>query len=102
MKYFIVFLLVANLYGAGFWTLTGLTKANIYIQNELGFLNEKTVPAIKDKINAMFKETNIATEQQDAPTLMISLQGIDNDDEQYVYVKLSIGEEVQTFRDDKR
>lgn len=101
MRFLLTFILAYSLHGAGFWTLTGLTKANIYIQNEVGYLEEETIKKIKLKINAMFKETKIATEQQDAPTLMIALQELSDDEDHYVYVKLSIGEEVQTFRDDK-
>jgi len=89
------------LFGAGFWTLTGLEKANIYINNEVVFLKKVTIDTIKSKMVSMLKKEGIKTKQQDSPTLMLALKSIENDENSYVYVKLALGEEVQTFRKDK-
>lgn len=89
------------LYGAGFWTLSGLEKANIYVKNELSILKPKSVEAIKQKMSAMLKEEGIKTDQQDSPTLMMALKEIESDETYFVYVELALGEEVQTFRKDK-
>ncbi len=88
------------LFGASFWTLTGVTKANIYILNEIPFLEKTTIPTAKKRMLAMLKSNGIKVNLPDSPTLMLELQAIDNDDEHYVYVKLLLGEEVKTFRDD--
>jgi hypothetical protein len=101
MRYIILFFLTLNLYGAGFWTLTGLTKANVYVQNDIAYLKPETLTKIKTKVNATLKGAKIVTKQQDAPTLMVALQELSNEEAHYVYVKLAVGEEVQTFREDK-
>lgn len=101
MKFLLLFFLSLNLFGAGFWTLSGVEKANIYVQNEIGFLEEKTLISVKTKMKTMLQELHIKTEQQDSPTLMVALKSLDNEDDYYVYVQLSLGEEVQTFRADK-
>lgn len=101
MKFILIILLSLSLYGAGFWTLSGVTKANIYVKNELSLVDPKTIVKIKEKMSAMLKVNGILTEQQDSPTLMLALEEISNDDTYYVYVKLALGEEVQTFRADK-
>jgi len=89
------------LYGAGFWTLTGVEKANIYVKNELSILKPKSVETIKQKMADMLKEEGVKTNQQDSPTLMMAFKEIENDETYYVYVELALGEEVQTFRKDK-
>ena len=89
------------LYGAGFWNLSGLQKANIYIQNEVNYLQANTTKSIKIKMLQMLKNASIMTNQQDSPTLMLSLKALENDETHYIYIKLALGEEVQTFREDK-
>jgi len=101
MKLLLLLFLSLNVYGAGFWTLSGLEKANIYLQNELSMIEEKTLTSIKVKMKTMLENAKIKTEEQDSPTLMIALQELSNEDEYYIYVKLALGEEVQTFRADK-
>lgn len=91
----------AYLNGAGFWTLTGLEKANIYVKNEISILKPSTIKEIKQKMLTELKKDGIKTNQQDSPTLMISLEEIEGDETHYIYVKLALGEEVQTFRRDK-
>jgi hypothetical protein len=96
-------LLLCNIYlfGAGFWTLTGLEKANIYLINEVAHLDAKTVSTTKVKIAKMLHKIGIKTKQKDSPTLMISFKEVQNEDDHYVYVQLALGEEVQTFREDE-
>ena len=89
------------LYGAGFWNLSGLQKANIYIQNEVNYLQANTTKSIKIKMLQMLKNASIMTNQQDSPTLMLSLKELENDETHYIYIKLALGEEVQIFREDK-
>ena len=89
------------LYSAGFWTLTGIEKANIYVKNELSTLKSSSVETIKQKMLDMLKKEGIKTDQQDSPTLMIALKEIEDDETYYIYVELALGEEVQTFRKDK-
>jgi len=96
-----VFLLTLSLNAAGFWTLTGLQKANVYVKNDISLLSPNTLKAVKVKMYKMLKELEIKTGIQDSPTLMITLQDLDNDGTHYVYVRLALGEEVQTFRADK-
>ncbi|MDB2562469.1 hypothetical protein N9X61_02575 [Sulfurimonas sp.] len=90
-----------SLSAVSFWTLTGITKANIYIVNEVAYLNPETVTKTKEKMTQTLHKLGIKTEQQDSPTLMITFTDIENDDTHYVYTQLAFGEEVQTFRDDK-
>ena len=96
-------LLLSNVYlfSVGFWTLTGLTKANIFVINKIAYLDPKTVSTSKVKMTNMLHEIGIKTKQQDSPTLMLIMQEIEDEDNHYVYIQLSLGEEVQTFRDDK-
>jgi len=101
MKILLFLLLTLSLQSAGFWTLTGLQKANIYVKNDLSYINPQTIKSIKIKMNAMLNANGILTLQQDSPTLMIKLEEISNDGVYYVYVKLALGEEVETFRADK-
>ena len=101
MKLLLIFLLSLSLQAAGFWTLTGLQKANIYVLNDLSTIKPETIVNIKEKMNAMLNANGILTQQQDSPTLMIKLEEISNDGVYYVYVKLALGEEVQTFRANK-
>jgi len=101
MKLLLIFLLSFSLQAAGFWTLTGLEKANIYVKNDLSYIKPETIKSIKSKMNAMLNANGILTQQQDSPTLMIKLEEMSNDGVYYVYVKLALGEEVQTFRADK-
>ena len=101
MKYLLILLLTYSLQAAGFWTLTGLEKANIYVQNDVAYMKPETLATIKSKMLASLKENGIITGEQDSATLMIMLSELSNDDEHYIYVELALGEEVQTFRRDK-
>ena len=101
MKFLFLLLLTLSLQGAGFWTLSGLEKSNIYVKNELSFVKPATIESIKAKMKATLESNGILIGEQDSSTLMISLQELSNDDVYYVYVKLALGEEVQTFRVDK-
>ena len=95
---FIAFLSVLTLNATGFWTLTGVTKANIYVNNSADYLKPKTIIEIKKKMQSMLHQHGIQTQQQDSPTLMLSIEEIVEDDTHYVYLKLALGEEVKTFR----
>ena len=101
MKLIMMLLLALSLNAAGFWTLTGLKKSNIYIQNQLSIIKPETLAAIKEKMAQTLKKHSIATDQQDSPTLMCSLEEIAGEESYYIYVKLALGEEVQTFREAK-
>lgn len=101
MKYLMILLFIQSLYGAGFWTLSNLKKANIYIANGVPLLKPTTLKEIKSRVEAVLKENKIKTKMQDSPTLMISLEEIVDDETHYVYLQLKIGEEVRTFRDVK-
>lgn len=100
MKFLLILLVSLSLQAAGFWTLSGLQKANIYVKNDLAMVKPQTIEKIKVKMSAMLKENGILTGQQDSPTLMIALEELSNDGVYYVYVKLALGEEVATFRKD--
>jgi len=100
MKYLLSFMLTCSLYGAGFWTLSGLDKANIYIANKVAYLEASTKESIKEKIKQTLLKNSIKTDIQDAPTMMVSLEEIDGDETHYIYLKLELGEEVKTFRKD--
>jgi len=89
------------LYSASFWTLTGINKASTYIKNDVSSLSSTTVQKFKPKMLAMLKKENIKTDQQDSPILMLTLKEIENDNTHYIYINLALGEEVQTFRDNK-
>ena len=101
MKLLLIFLLSLSLQAAGFWTLTGLEKVNIHVINDLSTIKPETIASIKKKMNAMLNANGILTQQQDSSNLMIKLEEISNNGVYYVYVKLALGEEVQTFRADK-
>ena len=100
-----IFLLVClssvYLFSAGFWTLTGISKANIYIVNEIPFLDPKVIAQTKEKMNATLLKNGIKTKQQDSPTLMMTFKEIEGEDTHYVYVELALGEDAQTYRDNK-
>lgn len=98
MKILIALFLALSLNAAGFWTLTGVTKANIYMQNQLSIVKPETLAKIKEKIAQTLKRHNILMEQQDSPTLICTLEEISGDETYYIYIKLALGEEVQTFR----
>ena len=103
MKFLLIVLFSLSLYGSGsgFWTLSGIEKANIYVKNELSTVNPKTISKIREKMNFMLQANDILTAQQDSPILMVALEELSNDGTYYVYVKLGLGEEVQTSRADK-
>lgn len=103
MKKFIValFITVVSLNAADFWTLTGLEKANVHVKNDVSLLKPETIATIKTKMYTALEALGIKTKQQDSPTLMVALEDLDDDGTHYVYVKLALGEEVQTFRADK-
>lgn len=101
MKILFLFLLTLSLHGAGFWTLSGLEKSNIYVKNELSSVKPETIDSIKAKMKATLEANGILIGEQDSSTLMIALQELSNDDVYYIYVKLALGEEVRTFRADK-
>lgn len=101
MKLLLTLLLTLSLEAAGFWTLSGLEKANIYVKNDLSFVKPETITSIKAKMKATLEANGILIGEQDSPTLMIALEELSNDDVYYVYVKLALGEEVRTFRADK-
>jgi len=98
MKILFTLLLALSLNAAGFWTLTGLEKANIYVKNELSLVKPETITKIKEKIDFALQENDIATQQQDSPTLMVSLEELTDDETHFIYIKLQLGEEVQTYR----
>ena len=101
MKLLLALITALSLNAAGFWTLTGVEKANIYVQNQLSLVKPKTLEQIKEKMANMLKDNNILTNQQDSPTLMCSLEEINGDESYYIYIKLALGEEVRTFRQKK-
>lgn len=102
MKIFLTLLLALSLNAAGFWTLTGLQKANAYVDNQLSIIKPETLETIKERMAETLKKHKIAMNQQDSSTLMLSLEEIAGDDDlYYVYMKLSLGEDVQTFRKDR-
>ena len=101
MKYLLILLLSYSLYGAGFWTLTGLEKANIYLSNQLSYVKPETLKKIKVNMKKTLQENGIKTNLQDSATLMLSLEEIVDHETHYIYIKLEVGEEVQTFRKDK-
>lgn len=101
MRHLFLLLIYISLQGAGFWTLSGLTKANIYVSNELSLIKPETIESIKAKMTTSLEANGIVTGKQDSAILMVSLEEISDDEAYFVYVKLSLGEEVATFRDDK-
>ncbi len=103
MQKFIIalFITVVSLNAAGFWTLTGLEKANVYVKNDVSLLKPETIATIKTKMYTALEGLGIKTKQQDSPTLMVALEELDDDGVHYIYVKLALGEEVQTHRADK-
>ena len=100
MRYLIILLFINSLYGAGFWTLTNLSKANIYITNKVVYLKPETIKNIKNKIKTTLEKNNINTGLQDSPTLIVSIEEIEEDETHYVYIKFELGEEVITSRKD--
>ncbi len=101
MKFLLILLLSYTLQAAGFWTLSGLEKANVYVSNGLTTLKGETLKKIKTKMRESLHSNGIKTEQKDSATLMISLQEIVDEESYFIYVKLALGEEVQTFRADE-
>jgi len=97
-SFLLLFLFTLYLQAAGFWTLSGVDKANIYVNNQLSTLKPSTIKTMKAKMEAMLKRNGIQTKMQDSPTLMFKLEEIEGEENHYVYVKLALGEEVQTFR----
>ncbi len=98
MRYIFLLLLAYSLQAAGFWTLTGLQKANIYVKNELSSLKVETLDSIKNKMRESLKKEGVKMGEQDSATLMISLEELTGEDTHFVYIKLALGEEVQTYR----
>ncbi len=101
MKYIFVLLLAVSLQGTGFWTLSSLKKANIYINNELSLVKTETLESIKKKMKQSLKSNGIATNKQDSAILMLWLEEISDEEAYYIYVRLSLGEDVETLRDEK-
>ncbi|MDF1879589.1 hypothetical protein JHD46_08065 [Sulfurimonas sp. SAG-AH-194-C20] len=99
--FLLLFIAVVSLNAAGFWTLTGVTKANVYVKNDVSLLKPDTIKTIKEKMYTALKNLGIQTKVQDSPTLMVVMEDLDDDGTHYVYVKLALGEEVQTYRADK-
>lgn len=101
MKYLFLLMIYISLQGAGFWTLSGLKKANIYVSNELSLIKPETIVSIKSQMTKSLEENGILTGKQDSAILMVSLEEISDDEAYFIYIKLSLGEETQTFREDK-
>lgn len=102
MKFLLVFFLSsAYLVALSFWTLTGVTKANIYIVNGISSLESSTTKQVREKMISMLHSVGIKTEQKDSPTLMLTLAEIENEDDHYVHIQLSLGEDVNTQRENK-
>ena len=102
MRYIVLLLLLAlSLHAGAYWTLTGLKKSNIYVKNDLSSLSVKTLDTIKEKMRDMLITNGIRMNQQDSPTLVLSLEELTNDESSFVYVKLYLAEDVQTYREDK-
>lgn len=101
MKYLLLLLLSYSLYGAGFWTLSGLSKADIYLSNQLTCVKADTLKEIKAKMKKTLQGNGIKTDQQDSATLMITLEEIIDEETHYIHIELAVGEEVQTFRKTK-
>ncbi len=99
--FLLLFITVFSLNADGFWTLTGLQKANIYVKNDVSLLKSDTLKTIKVKMYKVLEDLALQTKVQDSPTLMIALEDLDNDGIHYVYVRLDLGEEVQTYRAEK-
>ena len=99
----ISFLLISSVYlsAVSYWTLSGLTKVNVYVNNKVSLLKPETIELIKDKMYKTLQDEGVQTKQQDSPILIIAFSEIENDDMHYVHIRLSLGEDVQTFRVDK-
>ena len=100
-KLLFALLLSLSLEAAGFWTLTGLEKANIYVKNDVSLIKPRTVTLIKKKMATALHDLGVKTKQQDSPTLIVMMEDIEDEGTHYVYLKLALGEQVQTFRKDK-
>ena len=101
MKLLLILLISLSLYGTGFWTLTGVDKANLYISNQVSPLKPDTLQNIRNKMTQSLHSNSIATDKQDSPTLSVYLEELVEEDTHYVYVRLALSEEVQTFRTNK-
>lgn len=101
MRYILLLLLAYSLHAGAYWTLTGLEKSNIYVKNDLSSLKIETLDSIKGKMRDMLITNGIRMNQQDSPTLVLSLEELSNDESSFVYVKLYLAEDVQTYREDK-
>lgn len=101
MKLLLILLISLSLYGTGFWTLTGVDKANLYISNQVSPLKPDTLQNIRNKMTQSLHSNAIATDKQDSPTLSVYLEELVEEDTHYVYVRLALSEEVQTFRTNK-
>lgn len=97
------FLLLSCVYifAADFWTLSGLTKVNVYVSNTVSLIKPETMALIKQNMKNTLVNQGIKTDQRDCPILMLTLSEIENDETHYVYVTLSLGEDVHTLRDKK-
>lgn len=89
------------IFAADFWTLSGLSKANVYVSNEVSLIDPETISSIKRNMRNTLEGEGVKTNQRDSPTLMLILNEIENDGTHYVYIELSLGEDVHTFRDEK-
>ncbi|MDF1876225.1 hypothetical protein JHD47_00155 [Sulfurimonas sp. SAG-AH-194-L11] len=99
--FLLLFIAVITLNAAGFWTLTGLQKANVYVKNDVSLLKPSTIKTIKEKMYTALENLGVQTKAQDSPTLMLAMEDLDDDGTHYVHINLALGEEVQTYRADK-
>lgn len=95
-------LLLASIYlqaaSDGFWTLSGLKKSNVYVNNQLSTLKPSTLKNIKSTMTKRLEKNGIKTAQQDSPTLVLQLQELEGEESHFIYIRLALAEEVETFR----
>ena len=98
-KIIILLFMTLHLYGASFWTLSGLEAVNVHVLNSMDSLAPATIEKIKQEVQKVLHAEGIKTGQQDSPSLVVRLQEIVAEDKMhYVYTRLEIGEEVKTSR----
>lgn len=99
--FLLLFITVFTLNATGFWTLTGLQKANVHVKNDVSRLKLDTIKSIKEKMYTTLKSLGIQTNAHDSPIFLVVLEDLNKDSTHYVHVRLALAEEVQTYRVDR-
>ena len=100
-KLLLILFTCGTLFSASFYTLDNLNSLNLYVANQVGFMDKKQKENIKKSLKSRLQKAGFIFGRTDSTTFMLKIESININDTEVIYVQIGLGEEVTTSRKDK-